>query len=169
MDMFELLSFNMTWASDYQSSSVSQTELDTAYQSGYNAGLANGSVQPSSQLQIENSQLKKDISTLQTEVTQLNSDKSQLQSELDALNASFPNQLASEKALSYSQGYQAGAATNGNTFIGLISAVIDVPIKSFINLFDIEILGYNIKDFLIAILSLCFVAAIVRFCVKNVG
>lgn len=169
MDMFELLSFNMTWASDYQAVNVSQAELDTAYQSGYNAGVANGSVQPSSQLQIENSQLKKDISTLQTEVTQLNSDKSKLQSDYDALNASFSNQLASEKSLSYSQGYEAGSATNGNTFMGLISAVIDVPIKSFINLFNIEILGYNIKDFLIAILSLCFVATIVRFCVRNVG
>lgn len=169
MDMFELLSFNMTWASDYQAVNVSQSELDTAYQSGYNAGLANGSVQPSSELQIENSQLKKDISTLQTEVTQLNSDNSKLQSDLDSLNSSFSNQLASEKALSYSQGYQDGAATNGNTFMGLISSVIDVPIKTFINLFDIEVLGYNIKDFLISILSLCFVAAVVRFCVKNVG
>ena len=169
MDMFELLAFNMTWASDYKSSSLSQSELDTAYQSGYNAGLANGSVQPSSALQIENSQLKKDISSLQTEVTQLNINNSELQSELDALNASFPNQLASEKSLSYSQGYQAGAATNGNTFMGLMSAVLDVPIKTFINLFDIEVLGYNIKDFLISILSLCFVASIVRFCVKNVG
>ena len=169
MDMFELLSFNMTWASDYQAVNVSQSELDTAYQSGYNAGLANGSVQPSSELQIENSQLKKDNSTLQNQVTQLNSDYSKLQNDYNELNSSFSGQLASEKSLSYSQGYQAGAATNGNTFMGLISAVIDVPIKSFINLFDIEILGYNLKGFLIAILSLCFVAAIVRFCVKNVG
>lgn len=169
MDMFELLSFNMTWASDYQAVNVSQSELDAAYQSGYNAGIANGSVQPSSQLQIENSQLKKDISTLQTENTQLNSNVSKLQNDLAQLQSSFDSQLGSEKAISYSQGYQAGAASNGNTFMGLISAVIDVPIKSFINLFDIQILGYNIKDFLIAILSLCFVAAIVRFCVRNVG
>lgn len=169
MDMFELLSFNMSWASDYQAVNVSQAELDTAYQSGYNAGLANGSVQPSSELQIENSQLKKDNSTLQNQVTQLNSDYSKLQNDYNQLNSSFSGQLASEKSLSYSQGYQAGAATNGNTFMGLISAVIDVPIKSFINLFNVEILGYNIKDFLIAIMSLCFVAAIVRFCVKNVG
>lgn len=169
MDMFELLSFNMTWASDYQAVNVSQTELDTAYQSGYNAGLANGSVQPSSELQIENSTLKKDLSNLQSENLQLSNKNSQLQSELDSLNASFPNQLASEKSLSYSQGYQDGAATNGNTFMGLMSAVLDVPVKTFINLFDIEVLGYNIKNFLISILSLCFVAAIVRFCVKNVG
>lgn len=168
-DMFELLSFNMTWSSDYQAVNVSQSELDAAYQSGYNAGISNGTVQPSTELQIENSQLKKDISSLENANMQLSSEKNKLQNELDSLNASFPNQLESEKALSYSQGYQAGAATNGNTFMGLISAVLDVPVKTFINLFDIEILGYNIKDFLISLLSLCFVAAIVRFCVKNVG
>ena len=61
MDMFELLAFNMTWASDYQTVTASQSELDSAYQSGYNAGLANGAVQPSSALQIENSQLKKEF------------------------------------------------------------------------------------------------------------
>lgn len=66
--------------------------------------------------------------------------------------------------ISYDKGYQAGLSIAGNGSLrSLIFAVVDSPIQSFTSLLDFEILGVNMKNFAISILSFAFLIAVVRF------
>lgn len=61
----------------------------------------------------------------------------------------------------YNTGYLAGvASSNDYTFMGLIGAVIDAPIKAFTGLFDFEVLGFNMVTFMLSLLTLCVVVKI---------
>lgn len=64
----------------------------------------------------------------------------------------------------YNAGYAAGVAAGGNNnFMSLITAVIDAPITAFTSLFDFEILGYNMKDLALALLTAALLVAAIRF------
>lgn len=64
----------------------------------------------------------------------------------------------------YSAGYAAGVAVGGNNnFMSLITAVIDAPITAFTSLLDFEILGYNMKDLALALLTAGLLVAAIRF------
>lgn len=64
----------------------------------------------------------------------------------------------------YSAGYAAGVAAGGNNnFMSLITAVIDAPITAFTSLLDFEILGYNMKDLALALLTAGILVAAIRF------
>ena len=68
------------------------------------------------------------------------------------------------------QRYQAGkadgiASANEYTFERLISAVFDVPVQTVYGLFNFEILGVNILNFVLALLSLMVVVAILKLVV----
>ena len=64
----------------------------------------------------------------------------------------------------YSSGYAAGVAAGGNnSFMSLITAVIDAPITAFTSLLDFEILGYNMKDLALALLTAGLLVAAIRF------
>ena len=60
-------------------------------------------------------------------------------------------------------GYDNGfnAALNDSGFMSLMTAVVDAPIKAFMGLFDIEIMGFNIAGVLIAILSIALVTKVI--------
>ena len=60
-------------------------------------------------------------------------------------------------------GYDNGfnAALNDSGFMSLMTAVVDAPIKAFMGLFDVEILGFNISGVLIAILSIALVTKVI--------
>lgn len=60
-------------------------------------------------------------------------------------------------------GYENGVNKQENQFTNLITAVIDVPIKTFLSLFDINIFGYDLKAFVISLFSIALIIAIVRF------
>lgn len=60
-------------------------------------------------------------------------------------------------------GYENGLNKQENQFTNLITAVIDVPIKTFLSLFDINIFGYDLKAFVISLFSIALVISIVRF------
>lgn len=66
----------------------------------------------------------------------------------------------------YNQGYSDGlAAAEDATFSKLIFAVIDVPISSFTEMFNFEILGVNMTVFMTSLLSFMLVFAIIRLLV----
>lgn len=64
----------------------------------------------------------------------------------------------------YDKGYSDGWAASGSgTFTSLFTAVIDAPVAAFTNLLDFQILGVDMKKFVLALISLALVLAIVRF------
>lgn len=68
------------------------------------------------------------------------------------------------ETVGYNNGYNKGIE-NANTysFTGLFSAVIDAPVKVFTFMFNVEILGVNLSDFAISLLSICLLISVVRF------
>ena len=64
----------------------------------------------------------------------------------------------------YDKGYAAGVAAGGNNnFMSLITAVVDAPIKAFTSLLDFDILGYNMKNLALALLTAGLLVAAIRF------
>lgn len=63
----------------------------------------------------------------------------------------------------FSRGYNEGLNTaNSYTFYNLIGAVFDAPLNTFTSLFNFEILGVNILNFLSSILTLCIVIWLIK-------
>lgn len=64
----------------------------------------------------------------------------------------------------YNSGYAAGiAAGSDNNFMSLITAIVDAPVKAFTSLLDFDILGYNMKDLALALLTAGLLVAAIRF------
>lgn len=66
-------------------------------------------------------------------------------------------------------GYNEGLNTEPYTFTNLISAVIDVPVNTFFSIFDVEILGVNMKTFVISIACIFIVVAIIKLYMGHFG
>lgn len=65
----------------------------------------------------------------------------------------------------YQEGYAAGVRASGDydySFIGLISAVIDVPIQAFASLFNFDLLGVNMLNLATSILTILVVLAVCK-------
>lgn len=63
----------------------------------------------------------------------------------------------------YHRGYNAGVeSANKYSFLGLISAVIDAPVRAFTSLFNFEILGVNLSAFMFGLLTLALIIFIVK-------
>lgn len=74
------------------------------------------------------------------------------------------NRFNAGQQAGYDRGYTAGLAAGGNNnFMSLIAAVVDAPIKAFTSLFGFDILGFNMKTFVLSILTAALVVAIMRF------
>lgn len=74
------------------------------------------------------------------------------------------NNTVTPSSASYSAGYTQGLNDAGNyTFFSLISSVIDVPVQAFLNLFDFDILGVNLRGFFASLLAVCLVIIVVKF------
>lgn len=64
----------------------------------------------------------------------------------------------------YDSGYSAGIAASGNnSFLSLITAVVDAPITAFTSLLNFDILGFNMKNVILSILTAALVIACIRF------
>ena len=65
----------------------------------------------------------------------------------------------------YNNGYNAGLAEGSaeNGFAGLLFAVIDTPVKAFSSLLNFEILGVNMKSFVLSVLTLALFVVVVRW------
>lgn len=63
----------------------------------------------------------------------------------------------------YNRGYTAGAnSANNYTFTKLIGAVVDVPVQTFISLFNFELLGINLAGFFTGLLTVAFIITVVK-------
>ncbi len=62
----------------------------------------------------------------------------------------------------FGEGYAAGLEVGELTFTGLITAVIDAPVSVFASMFNFEVLGVNLLNFLTSILSVMIVIAVVK-------
>lgn len=63
----------------------------------------------------------------------------------------------------YSTGYLAGASSsNEYTFMGLIGAVFDAPVKAFMGLLSFDVFGVDLSAFVLTLFSLCIVIKIVQ-------
>lgn len=62
----------------------------------------------------------------------------------------------------YNAGYYAYPTDDHFTFQSLIASAVDVPVQAFINLFDFEILGINMKTLYASLLTLLVIVCIVR-------
>lgn len=67
------------------------------------------------------------------------------------------------------EGYNSGKAdgineglAQQNSFLTLTTAVVDAPVKVFTDLFDIEILGFNLKNVAIGLLGTALIIALIR-------
>lgn len=70
----------------------------------------------------------------------------------------------------YSRGYNIGyaeASANSNTFLGLLSSVVEAPLKAFLSIFDFEILGYNMRNFLGSLITISLVLFIIKLVLGN--
>lgn len=65
----------------------------------------------------------------------------------------------------YNSGYTAGSEdSNQYTFLNLVSATIDAPVKYFQSLFNFELLGVNLQGFLTGLFTLCVIVTVVKLC-----
>lgn len=67
----------------------------------------------------------------------------------------------------YNAGYNEGVVSGADySFLSLIGAVVDAPIKSFQGLLDFEILGVNMSSFVMAMFSLCFIFLLLKLVLR---
>lgn len=64
----------------------------------------------------------------------------------------------------YNEGYSAGISDgDNNSFLSLITAVVDAPVKAFTSLLNFDILGFNVKNVVLSLLTAALVIACIRF------
>lgn len=81
--------------------------------------------------------------------------------------ADYYNSYFSVGGTGYNSIYNAGktAGINENnpyTFGYLMSSVIEAPLNAVLDIFNFDFLGYNFKNFITVMITLCFIIAIVR-------
>ena len=63
----------------------------------------------------------------------------------------------------YQQGYNDGTSNAGNyTFLSLMGAVVDAPIKAISDMLNFNLLGFNMSQFFFALLTVCIIVTIVK-------
>lgn len=71
------------------------------------------------------------------------------------------NNTVTESSASYGAGFTAGVSSASDySFISLIGAVIDVPLQAFQSLFNFEILGINMTNFVSSLFTLLVLIAV---------
>lgn len=81
----------------------------------------------------------------------------------DEYNNAIMQARASGRSEGYQAGYSAGQNAGGkNNFLSLLTAAVDAPVKVFTSLLDVEILGFNMKNVMLSILSAALIVSIFR-------
>lgn len=63
----------------------------------------------------------------------------------------------------YQEGYNNGAESAGNyTFLSLIGAIVDAPIKAISNMLNFNLLGFNMMQFFYALITICIIITIIK-------
>lgn len=164
-DLFDLLNDCIYLETNF--TPVTQTDVENAYNDGYNAGLNDNKVNADSALVNENLALTQENNQLVAENSQLQQTNNNLNAQLDNLENSITQQVQNAQSAGYNSGYSAGIAAGGkNNFLGLFTAVVDAPLQAFTGLFDLEILGFNMKNLILGILSFAVTAMVIRFAMR---
>ena len=146
---------------------VTQTDVENAYNDGYTAGLNDNKVNADSSLVNENLALTQENNQLVAENSNLQQTNNDLSTQLENLQNSITQQVQNAQNSGYNSGYSAGVAAGGkNNFLGLFTAVVDAPLQAFTGLFDLEILGFNMKNLILGILSFAITAMVIRFAMR---
>ena len=91
--------------------------------------------------------------------------------QIDELNAilsqesseAYNNGYSNGSRDGYQHGYDDGLAQSEQySFTSLITSVVDVPVKTFLGLFDFELLGVNMASFFLSLLTLAAILAVVK-------
>lgn len=70
----------------------------------------------------------------------------------------------------YNVGYTNGLSTASNSsFLGLLTASIESPLNAVLNMFDFELLGYNMKSFYLGLFTVAMILFIIKLFLGNVG
>lgn len=77
------------------------------------------------------------------------------------------NAYRNGREVGYAEGRENGfvegvASANEYSFDGLLSSVFDVPVRTFRSLFDFNVLGVNLSQFFLSILTVCVVIGLIR-------
>lgn len=112
-------------------------------------------------LRNENGDLRRIGVDLQTRIDTLSAEVTRLENQL---NIRYEEGKRAGYVNGYDVGYAEGALNANNyTFDGLLSAVFDVPVRTFKSLFEFEILGVNLANFFLSLLTLAIIIFIVRW------
>lgn len=65
--------------------------------------------------------------------------------------------------LGETKGYKDGFDAKSNSFFDLMSAVVDAPVSVFTGLLNVDIMGVNLSEFALSLLSIALIVAVVRF------
>lgn len=108
------------------------------------------------------------ITTLNERINFLNNTIDTLNNTISSLRQEVEQAYADGRNAGYANGYDVGyakGATDANeyTFDGLLSAVFDVPVRTFRSLFSFEILGVNLANFFLSLLTLAIIIFVVRW------
>lgn len=110
------------------------------YQNGYSAGYQNGY-----DVGFTNGRDSVDTSVISN----------------NAYNQGYNAGIRAGYDVGYQEGYQAGA-NGGATLVQPITAIIDIPINLAKGIFNFEILGVNLSNFLLSLITVLFVISVLR-------
>lgn len=101
-------------------------------------------------------------------VSQLRTTISELERTIAQKDVQINSNYEEGKKVGYNNGYNKGfndgvANANNYSFEGLLSAVFDVPIRTFTSLFDFDLLGVNLASFFFSLLTACVIIAVIRW------
>lgn len=75
----------------------------------------------------------------------------------------YSNGYSNGITVGYNNGYNEGIETGSDyTFTSLVSSFVDVPVQTFMGLFNFELLGVNLAGFFTGLMTLAFIITIVR-------
>lgn len=86
----------------------------------------------------------------------------------DGSSVGYDTGYSDGRTVGFNVGKQTGISlgieqANSYSFTSLLGAVIDVPVNAFTSVFNFNILGVNMKDFLAGLLTICVVIVVIRF------
>lgn len=88
----------------------------------------------------------------------------------NGVNDGYSNGYNSGNIVGYENGRAQGILeSNDYSFLGLIGAVVDAPVKAFTGLFNFEVLGVNLRGLFMSLLTLCIVITVVKLVLGRKG
>ena len=105
------------------------------------------------------------VDSLRDQIRELQTENNQLLNQVD--NA-FNNGVSDGYNAGYKEGYETGkiagaAGANDYSFFSLISAVVDVPVQAFSSLFNFELLGFNLLNFFLGVITVALVIKLLKW------